>query len=155
MKQLPSQEKLLERFSYDPVTGVLTFNKHNYKSYNGKVAGSVTSKGYISVNYKGQKYKAHRIIWMMMTGEDPGELTIDHDDRNKANNIWTNLRLATDSQQEHNKIHKGISKTPWGFTVRIMANNIRRTVGTFKTEAEALAVYSEECALRDEEFAPQ
>ena len=154
MKQLPSQDKLLERFSYDPKTGVLTFNKHNYKSYNGKVAGSVTSKGYISVNYKGQKYKAHRIIWMMMTGEDPGELTIDHNDRNKSNNIWTNLRLATHSQQEANKEARGIRETPWGFTVRIMADGVRRTIGTFKTEAEALQTYQLKCKELRGEFAP-
>jgi hypothetical protein len=154
MKQLPSQEKLLERFSYNPETGVLTYNKHYYKSYNGRVAGSITKKGYVSVNYDGKKYKAHRIIWMMMTGEDPGELTIDHADRHKANNIWTNLRLATGSQQEHNKDHKGVQETPWGWSVRIMANGIRRTVGTFKTKSEALRMYQEHCVLRDKEFAP-
>ena len=153
-KPLPTQRELLDKYSYNPVTGEFRFNKHLYKAYEGRLCGSVGQKGYLTVRYKSETYKVHRLIWVMMTGEDPGELTIDHADRNKVNNIWTNLRLATCSQQEHNKEHKGVRETPWGWSVRIMANGIRRTIGTFETEAEALTVYQEECISRDKEFAP-
>jgi len=153
-KPLPSQRELLERYAYDPITGEFRFNKHPYKAYEGRLCGSVGQKGYATVKYKGETYKVHRLIWMMMTGDDPGELTIDHDDRNKVNNIWTNLRLANCSQQQANKEARGIQETPWGFTVRIMADGVRRTIGTFKTEAEALQTYQLKCKELRGEFAP-
>jgi hypothetical protein len=154
MKLLPSQEELNERFSYDKETGVLTFKKHNYKSYEGKAAGYKQKNGYIVVNYQGKKYRAHRIIWMMMTGEDPKELTIDHKDGDKSNNAWNNLRIANHSQQQHNKRFRGCQKTPWGFTARIMVDGRRLTLGTFKTQHEAQSAYEVKCKEVRQEFAP-
>lgn len=154
MKLLPTQEELLERFSYDPQTGDLVFNKHPYKSYEGKSCGYRHASGYIVVNYKGKKYRAHRIIWMMMTGEDPRELTIDHIDQDKSNNSWRNLRLATHTEQQHNVSHLGYRKTPWGFSVRIMVEGERVTLGTFKTENEAQSAYTAKCKEIRGSFAP-
>lgn len=154
MKLLPSQQELNERFSYNEETGVLTFKNHNYKSYEGKVVGYKQANGYVVVNYKGKKYRAHRVIWMMMTGEDPKELTIDHIDGDKSNNTWSNLRIATDSQQQHNKRYRGYRKTPWGYTVRILINGERVTLGTFKTEHEAQSAYQVKCKEVRGDFAP-
>jgi hypothetical protein len=39
-------------------------------------------------------YKAHRVIWLWVTGEWP-EHDIDHKDRDALNNRWKNFRLAT------------------------------------------------------------
>ena len=44
----------------------------------------------------------HRLVFILKTGEEPS-LTVDHIDRNPANNQILNLRLATRQQQQHNK----------------------------------------------------
>lgn len=49
---------------------------------------------------------AHNAIWLLKMGEDPATrypLTVDHKDRDGSNNRLSNLRLATSSQQLHNR----------------------------------------------------
>lgn len=87
-KPLPSQDILLSRYSYSPVTGEVW----------GKRKGLLNSfdrDGYNRAKVNQSTYKLHRLIWMMVTGEDPGEFEIDHIDRDPANNAWHNLRLVT------------------------------------------------------------
>lgn len=49
----------------------------------------------------------HRIIWCLVTGEDPGVFEIDHENNIKNDNRWTNLRLAT---HDHNNQNTNIQK---------------------------------------------
>ena len=107
-KPLPSLEFVQSQLSYDPETGTLTWisDLGNKARYLGKVAGWLEKKtGYIRIELEGKKYQAHRLIWLLVTGIDPGDLTVDHKDRNRSNNVWTNLRLATPKQQSENKDH--------------------------------------------------
>ena len=83
---LPSQDHLLELFEYSPVTGRL-FSR----SKNRFIIGDKNKKGYIRDKVDGVKYFRHRLIWRMVTGEDIGELTIDHIDNVPDNNTWHNL----------------------------------------------------------------
>lgn len=102
-KPLPSLDDLNTRFSYDPDTGTLTW-------LNGTPAGYL-HKGYLCVKVLGIKYYGHRLIWKMMTGEDPDpSRVIDHIDRNGANNRWDNLRLVSISDNNKNRVlnYKGI-----------------------------------------------
>ena len=55
------------------------------------------------VTIDGREYVASRLIYLMANGVDPGELTIDHEDRNPLNNNVWNLRLGTELIQEHNR----------------------------------------------------
>ena len=87
---LPSQEWLLESYEYSPTTGELTS-----KRTGRPLRGEKNKKGYIRDKIDGVNYFRHRIIWMIMTGEDPGELTVDHYDDVKDNNKWENLSLLT------------------------------------------------------------
>ena len=48
-------------------------------------------------------YLVSRVIYFMANGIDPGELEVDHEDRNPMNNNVWNLRLGDGSLQEHNK----------------------------------------------------
>ena len=48
-------------------------------------------------------YRANRIAWYFMTGVDPLHMDVEHRDRNRANNRWTNLRLATRAQNQANR----------------------------------------------------
>ena len=44
-----------------------------------------------------KSYRAHRLIWKWMTGDDP-EREIDHINQDPYDNRWENLRLATPAQ---------------------------------------------------------
>lgn len=41
-----------------------------------------------------------------MTGEDPGDLFVDHINRDPSDNRWANLRLATRSQNGANSVRR-------------------------------------------------
>lgn len=71
----------------------------------GKIAGTVCVQGYVAIGVDDHPRKAHRLAWLWVTGEWPVE--VDHKDRNRANNRWSNLRHADDSTNQHNR---GISK---------------------------------------------
>ena len=67
----------------------------------GDIAGAVNSGGYVSIGLYGRRYYAHRLAWLYVTGYWP-ETIIDHRDRQRNNNRFANLRLATDTENAHN-----------------------------------------------------
>jgi len=77
--------------------GMNTFNSQ----HSGKSCSSSHNGGYTSVHVLSKSYLTHRIIWKLMTGEDPSAL-IDHIDGDKKNNSFPNLRLATKQQNAYN-----------------------------------------------------
>ena len=99
-KPLPSVEVLRNLFAYDPESGVLTRNTGKHKGHVGK---HVTKNGYIRFNIrhngKSNLYLAHRVIWALYYGEDPGENEIDHINRNRSDNRIENLRLVDRTEQ--------------------------------------------------------
>lgn len=110
VKPIPSVEFLRECFDYDTVSGELRWKQRprsHFKSqwawkvwnkrYPGKIAGAISNTGH---RFLGSGYLAHRLIFKMMTGEEPG--SIDHIDGNPDNNAWSNLRVATKVEQAWN-----------------------------------------------------
>lgn len=59
-----------------------------------------TPKIYASVQYKGNKYTTHRVIYFMVTGENPE--VVDHIDGDITNNKPSNLRSATFAENSMN-----------------------------------------------------
>ena len=91
--------------------------------------------------------KAHHLVWYFTTGEWPA-LSMDHIDRNRANNSFSNLRLATKSQNMANRKnwrnqYKGVFKTPQGrgYAARIRKDGVATYLGYFKTPEEASKAY--------------
>lgn len=85
-----------ELFDYDPESGLFSRRKSIKRWAAGSCAGSMRKDGYMAIKVNEKSYPAHRLAWLWMTGELPdGE--IDHIDLNKSNNRWTNLRLASKS----------------------------------------------------------
>lgn len=88
---------------YNPDTGLLTRKVSSGRAKAGNPAGSLTTDGYIELWIGGVKYRAHRVAWFLMTGEWPER--IDHINQNKADNRWSNLRIATNQQ---NMVNTGL-----------------------------------------------
>jgi hypothetical protein len=159
---LPPVEELWEKFSYNPLTGLLYWRGRvpNYRKPPNSVAGHMRPDGYWSISrMDGRGMLVHRVIWKWMTGEDPGELSVDHHDRNPSNNRWNNLRLATEPQQGYNTVKKRyrngmVPSSPYkGVKVQVKGNGkpfiyamIRiqgkqTYLGSFPTEEAAHAAY--------------
>lgn len=100
------QQLAIALFDYDPETGSLTWRLSTNSFKKGEEAGSVSGAhgytDYRNVVVFGDRYKAHRLIWLMRTGSWPSG-HIDHMDGNGLNNKWDNLREATPSQNAMNQ----------------------------------------------------
>ena len=149
-KPMPPYDELSRHLKYDPFTGVGTWIVSLGAAKAGRRAGSLnTARGYLDIRYKGKDYRSHRLFWFLQTGHDPGTLTIDHIDRNKLNNKFCNLRLASLSQQEYNKFkrldntsgHRGVSwnKTKQRYQAYIKYNKKSICLGHYKTFEQAIA----------------
>lgn len=107
-KPLPPLEELNKRFVYDASTGIVTWKISPSKRVKaGQQAGTISKSGYlkisITINSKFCVFAAHRLIWYMMTGADPSDHQIDHVDNDPLNNKFSNLRLATNAQNNRNR----------------------------------------------------
>ena len=153
-KPLPDAERLRYLFSYETDTGRLlwrTVESYNSRAIVGTEAGCFDSEGYRVVKFGGRLYKAHRIIWKMMTGDEPPEL-IDHKNTRAGDNRWTNLRLATPSQNQCNRrkclnastARKGVCwhrrDHAWQASIKVDGRSIH--LGLFELEATAHAAYA-------------
>lgn len=97
-------ENLIKEFlHYDEHSGLITW-KHNRgkKIKAGNKAGTDNGEGYLSIKIDGKNYKAHRIAWLLKTGEWPSGV-IDHINQNRSDNRWENLRVTTVRGNNHNK----------------------------------------------------
>lgn len=149
-KPMPAVAELRKAFVYNAVTGDLFRKKKDNKL---SLCASKSAQGYYITKYKGSTYKVSRLIWVIMTNEDPGFMTIDHINRVRDDNRWCNLRLADYSLQKQNRgvlktsssKLKGafVDKRPWGKPYRsaIMRNGARISLGSFNSPEEAHQAY--------------
>ena len=96
-----TQERLKELLSYDPETGIFTRVKNVKGALKGAIAGTTHEHGYIIICVDGNDFRAHRLAFFYMDGEWPPE-RVDHKDRVRDNNIWTNLRKSSNSENNTN-----------------------------------------------------
>jgi hypothetical protein len=170
IRKLPTTEYLRACFNYDPDTGILTWRArpkgHFASSKNnshatintrksGKPAGTRRGvTGYVIVTMSNKMFYSHRVIWKLVTGEDP-EGEIDHRNRDKGDNRWLNLRQATHAQNTHNRPRMGDNTTgykgvyldkrrgrckKWGAVIEVTGR--RRFLGLYNTPDAAAAAYS-------------
>ena len=90
---LPPLEQILTRFFYDTLTGDLTYRFSVGRAARGSVAGSLTDDGYLVTRIDGVGYHNHRLVWLIMMEEDPGDCMITHRDGIFTNNRWENLTV--------------------------------------------------------------
>lgn len=146
-KPIPSQDFLLSRFHYCPETGVVIYIRNIKQRKVGEQVGFISDAGYWAVKINHSRFMVHRLIWRMVTGEDPGELEVDHINNTREDNRWGNLRLAVrDSNQQNALIRKdntsGVKGVCWHkligmWQARVMINTKRISLGYFHSIAEA------------------
>lgn len=162
-----TQIRLRERLFYNPDTGIwiwLPYSAPGWShSLEGTEAGRLTSKGYIQITIDGETYVAHVLAWFWMTNEWP-DRQVDHIDRVKTHNWWSNFRLATNGQNRANSKssaasglkgaypnHKSGKPVRWTSVIRINKKQIY--LGTFETKEQAHAAYAEAAIKHHGEFA--
>jgi hypothetical protein len=150
-------------FAYNPETGSIKWrlrpattgvNKRFNARYGGKEAGTVGKSGYVSIcirepHEKFITFYAHRIIWKLMTGDDPSD-QVDHEDTVRSNNRWKNLRSASNgSNIQNSRLRKdnksGVKGVCWDawhgkWQTQITYNKITHRFGRFDTVEQASSV---------------
>lgn len=110
-----TQSELKQVLHYEPETGVFTWltnHAHGSKKF-GVVAGYKLASGHIRIKVVGKSYPAHRLAWLYMTGEHPPTEHVDHINLVRNDNRWSNLRLATSSENCANKRKLSINRSGW------------------------------------------
>lgn len=139
-------DRLKELVHYEPETGHFTWRISSSVARPGERAGGGHGLGYRAMGLDYKKYLEHVLAWFYMTGEWPSS-EIDHINGDKADNRWTNLRLATRSQNNHNRhltrrnksgVH-GVHKHGNKFRARLYVSGVHVDLGVFDTLAEARA----------------
>ena len=116
-KPLPPIERLNELLEIVPIpksqfeiqSGLVRKVRRGGTARAGSVAGTkrpdskTPSRFDWRVEVDGRLYYVSRVIYFMANGVDPGELEVDHEDRNPMNNNVENLRLGTELIQKNNR----------------------------------------------------
>ncbi len=148
--ELPSQEELLRLLDYNPETGILVWKiRPAHRVMIGDIAGSVdSSTRYLQIRIKGVLYYSHRLIWKIVTGKDPvGE--IDHENGNRQDNRFQNLRDASKHINSKNKCipsnnYSGVIGVTWHqqglkWCAAITENREKEHLGLFDNIEDAAA----------------
>jgi len=145
---LPPVDVVRAQFTYDPDTGVLTRKK-------GRTSRKPNGSGYLTTAVGETRYVTHRLIWLWMTGDDPGEADVDHENRVRHDNRWNNLRILNRSGNNANKpaargktLPKGVYLTHNDRYLAMVRRN-KKTVFSkvFDTPLEASEAYVAHAAL--------
>jgi hypothetical protein len=157
-----TQQRLKELLHYDPDSGEFRRTVSRGGNVAGSIAGYTDYRGYIKIVIDETIYLAHRLAWLYMTGEWPKE-TIDHENHNKQDNRWTNLRPATLNEQQYNKRKQrnntsGYKNVYWNKRANkwrsyIKVNNKNLHLGYYNTAEEAYNVYCKAAEEYHKDFA--
>ena len=152
MRPLPTYAQVQAIIEYDPATGLFRWKVHQGGARKTGWFEGADEHGYRSISVCGRLQRAHRIAWLLVTGEWP-TLPIDHIDGSPANNRWANLRqvphiLNTHNVQRASKnsgtgvlgVSKSGSKTS-PYVAGIRVNGRRIHLGSYATLEEAAAAY--------------
>lgn len=128
---------LRDAFTYNPETGDLFASS-------GNPAGCLTRAGYRQVSYKGEKILAHRLAFLLVTGEWPCAL-VDHINGIRSDNRWCNLRAASRAENQWNRKLsrdslsgvKGVSSNASKWRARLLVRGRLRHLGTYSSPEEA------------------
>lgn len=152
MRPLPTYAQVEAIIEYDPATGLFHWKVHQGGARKAGWFEGADEHGYRAISVCGRLQRAHRIAWLLVTGEWP-TLPIDHIDGNRANNRWSNLRQVPHVLNCHNVrrasknsgtgvlgVSLGPSKSS-PYLARIRVDGRRIHIGSFATINEAREAY--------------
>jgi hypothetical protein len=159
-----THDRMRQLLAYDPETGKLTWLRRPLSEFKdgeksaestcarwnsrlaGKEAFTASRHGYRIGTVLGVKsVAAHRLIWLLMTGEWP-QGHIDHIDGDTTNNRWRNLRDVepgenwknTKRPSDNTSGRIGVARTePWGWQAYINIDKKRVSLGRFRRFEDA------------------
>lgn len=144
-----TQERLNELLCYNAETGRFTRKTTKGGKKKGSVAGSLKKCGCIHIKIDNRMYLAHRLVFLLEDGEFPPNL-VDHKDGDRENNKRTNLRKATDTQNNQNSSVSrnnllgikgvGFHKTSGKYVAQMSINGKQTHLGLYETPELASAV---------------
>jgi len=148
---LPNQVQLKSLLNYSPVEGNFYWKEPGPGRKTGVPAGRLDkSTGYVRIKINQKEYYANRLAWVYTTGEDPGDLQVDHYNGDRSNNAWHNLQLLTNQQNSIKKHtlrggssqYRGVSwnKDRRKWQVKIQTNGKTNYLGQYDSEKEAAVV---------------
>ena len=158
-----TQEVLKEWLTYDPLTGDFRWAKSrvNGKVKIGRKAGCLHPDGYVKIRLLNKICKCSRLAILYMTGELPE--VVDHQNLNRADDRWENLRVATRSQNQHNRSiqinnksgFKGVfwNKQARKFQAKIGFDGKQKHLGFFIRPEDAHQAYARAAKTFHGEFA--
>lgn len=162
-KPLPTPERVRQLLSYDPATGIFLriIAPGRRTDLVGTRAGYIDPTGYRTMNLDGVLCRAARVAWAYMTNEWPADdVEIDHRNLVEDDDCWSNLRVATSSQQKCNTRRtraasgvRGVRFRKGKWDARIKFEGREHRVGRFVTLPEAAAAWAEAAARIHGQFA--
>jgi hypothetical protein len=164
---LPPIDLLRALVAYEPDTGILRWLPRNPALFADRRAWAIwrakfedqpirkrRRRGYVVVSFvaNGVTYECpgHRAAWALTTGAWP-EHQIDHEDRDPGNNRWSNLRPATNAENQRNKgllptnrsgfkgVHQHTQNGNW--VAQIFVDGRKQHLGSFPSPEQAAAAY--------------
>lgn len=155
-----TQSRLRELVCYDPLTGLFTWAKSRVGCRKGDECGRLNRLGYVEICVDYKLMGAHRLAFVYMTGECPAE--IDHINRVKSDNKWSNLRACTKTQNMGNFFSslntsgaKGVvwdsDRKKWRAQIRIKGKKVN--LGRFDDKDYAIAAHNAAAVAEYGEFA--
>lgn len=108
-KPLPSQKRLRKLFEYNEETGELIARCSRGSLKAGEVSGT-DKDGYRRLVIDYVPYRTHRVIFKWMTGREPVGI-MDHEDGDRSNNRWNNLRELSPWMNSLNRCAPATSNT--------------------------------------------
>ncbi|MGN6657107.1 MAG: HNH endonuclease [Rhodanobacter sp.] len=151
---------VLSLLRYEPETGKFYWLIAKGNRRIGYEAGTVNSWGYVSIALNRQKYQAHRLAWVFMTGDEP-EDEIDHINGIRSDNRWVNLREATTFENHVNVPMskrntsglKGVGLHRGRWRAKLNSNGKCIHIGYFQTPEEAYVAYRKAADFHHGKFA--
>lgn len=153
-RKLPHLDDVLRELNYDSETGVFTNRiKRNAAAPLGAISGAVLRKGkgqaYRTISFNKHRIPAQRLAWLIVYGQDPGQLVIDHINGDGLDNRICNLRAVTHQQNLFNSRlsiknksgHRGVYWGGYTWVAYIRAEGKMRYLGSSKVFEEAVAIY--------------
>lgn len=160
---MEEKDMLQKALHYNPISGNFVWLISPTRGVKiGDIAGELKPNGYRIIQYDNQRYYAHRLAYFFMKGFWPPN-EIDHKDNDRDNNVYSNLRECSHTENAFNKTktaantsgYKGVTwvecRKKWQAQIR--AHGKYFFLGRFKDVIEAARAYDTKAKELHGEFA--